>query len=353
MSTGTTIEYAGNYVYENGNLQFFNQPEGYVEPDGSGGYDYVYQYKDHLGNIRMSYKNTGSTSSPTLQIQEENNYYPFGLKHKGYNNGIITEHPYKYNGKELNQELGLDWYDYGARNYDAALGRWMNIDPLAEERNWLSPYNYVQNNPILRIDPNGMLDDDYFNENGEYLGSDEAETDNVQIITQKDWDENKIKDTNGNETISNEKGSELSSNITETQMSNDAVENVVEYYNNQLDAESKGENVTINAKPLKDEKGRPVKGVLMRSEIGGGEEILGIKFGEVRDINVNTTGGTVQPELNTARNITSTVVHEHHHQKVGRGTEGAAINAQKSHSSYNNTTPGFKKFVNRYGKTKN
>ena len=156
MSTGTTIEYAGNYVYENGNLQFFNQPEGYVEPDGSGGYDYVYQYKDHLGNIRMSYKNTGSTSSPTLQIQEENNYYPFGLEHKGYNNIINgTHHPYTFNGKEKQEELGLNWIDYGARNYQPDIGRWFNVDPLAEKFYDYSPYHMASNNPIVFMDYDG------------------------------------------------------------------------------------------------------------------------------------------------------------------------------------------------------
>ncbi|MEX0595110.1 MAG: RHS repeat-associated core domain-containing protein, partial [Candidatus Paceibacterota bacterium] len=107
---------------------------------------------------------------------EENHYYPFGLKHKNYgvdmrtyreNNlgqirlPLVSEvsYKYKYNGKELQDELGLNWYDYGARNYYPAIGRWMNIDPLAEDREWLSPYNYVQNNPVVRIDPDGLLDD--------------------------------------------------------------------------------------------------------------------------------------------------------------------------------------------------
>ena len=65
---------------------------------------------------------------------------------------------YKYNGKELQDELGLDVYDYGARVYDPALSRFWTIDPMADERTWVSPYNYVQNNPLNRIDPDGKLD---------------------------------------------------------------------------------------------------------------------------------------------------------------------------------------------------
>jgi RHS repeat-associated protein len=49
-------------------------------------------------------------------------------------------------------------YDFGARNYDAALGRWMNLDPLADLRYELTPYNYVQNSPLFKIDPDGLTD---------------------------------------------------------------------------------------------------------------------------------------------------------------------------------------------------
>ena len=63
-----------------------------MSPDGSGGYDYVYQYKDHLGNIRLSYSDSDGDGAITAstEIIEENNYYPFGLKHKGYNSDIGT-----------------------------------------------------------------------------------------------------------------------------------------------------------------------------------------------------------------------------------------------------------------------
>ncbi|NQX85891.1 MAG: RHS repeat-associated core domain-containing protein [Flavobacteriaceae bacterium] len=94
-----------------------------------------------------------------IEIVEENNYYPFGLKHKGYNNVINgTDHKYGYNGKEEQDELGLNWIDYGARNYDPALGRWMNIDPVAEIAPSLTPFRYAFNNPLLFIDPDGMYE---------------------------------------------------------------------------------------------------------------------------------------------------------------------------------------------------
>ncbi|SEE06865.1 RHS repeat-associated core domain-containing protein [Tenacibaculum sp. MAR_2010_89] len=165
----TTTDYAGNHIYKNGALEFFNHPEGYVKPVIASGstaissFDYVYQYKDHLGNVRLSYTdaNNDGVITPSTEIVEESNYYPFGLKHKGYNNitsslGNSTAQKFGYNGKELNEELGLEWHDFGARNYDASLGRWMNLDPLAEQMRRHSPYNYAFNNPIYFIDPDGM-----------------------------------------------------------------------------------------------------------------------------------------------------------------------------------------------------
>ncbi len=62
---------------------------------------------------------------------------------------------YKFNGKELNDELGLEWHDFGARNYDASLGRWMNLDPLSEKYYTTTPYAYALNNPLFYVDPDG------------------------------------------------------------------------------------------------------------------------------------------------------------------------------------------------------
>ncbi len=93
-------------------LQFYHQPEGYLEPtqSTSNPWNYVYQYKDHLGNIRLSYADndgdgTISTTANNNEIVEENNYYPFGLKHKGYNMDVNgRDHKYGFGGKEEQDE---------------------------------------------------------------------------------------------------------------------------------------------------------------------------------------------------------------------------------------------------------
>ncbi|MEN2403174.1 RHS repeat-associated core domain-containing protein, partial [Flavobacterium sp. MC2016-06] len=156
ISTGGSTDYAGSFVYENNALKQFAQPEGYVVYN-SGVFNYIYQYKDHLGNIRLSYQdkdNNGVVNN--TEIVQESNYYPFGLTQKGYN-GVVNgvDNKYKYNGKELQDELGLGMYDYGWRNYDSALGRWMNIDNLAEKYVSASPYHYAGNNPVLNLDVDG------------------------------------------------------------------------------------------------------------------------------------------------------------------------------------------------------
>ncbi len=121
---------------------------------------YIYQYKDHLGNTRVSF---AKNSEGALEITDTNNYYPFGLNHiKGSfgTSNFGSYYSYKYNGKEL-QETGM--YDYGARFYIPDLGRWGVSDPLAEVSRRFSPYNYGLDNPMMFIDPDGRkaLPNDY------------------------------------------------------------------------------------------------------------------------------------------------------------------------------------------------
>ncbi|MCD8413426.1 RHS repeat-associated core domain-containing protein, partial [Tenacibaculum finnmarkense] len=361
--------YAGNYIYKRRasrgaqpKLEFFNHPEGYVSPldanDLSKGFKYIYQYKDHLGNVRLSYTDNDNNGviDASSEIVEESNYYPFGLKHKGYNGNVSSlgnssAQKFGFGGKELNQELGIEWMDFGARNYDASLGRWMNLDPLAEDMRRHSPYNYAFDNPVYWIDPDGMKpEDDYFNKKGEYLGSDNAETDNVQIVSQKDWDANKTVDKNGKGSISKEKGAEISTNFTENKMSWEAVESVVKHYDNQLDDSSKVKDVGILSKIVRDDDGKIDNGVLMRSESDGEKTIFGGLFGSNNNIQINLgSDGKVSKLLNTASNIKNTLVHEYAHQK-GIKSEKGAVKVQKAHPDYCATTEKYRKNTDQYEK---
>jgi RHS repeat-associated protein len=131
-------------------LQFFPTAEGFYDYTKD---QYIYQYKDHLGNTRVSF---GRNSLGNLEIVDNNDYYPFGMNHLKSGTsffGTSSYKNYKYNGKEL-QESGM--YDYGARMYMSDIGRWGVVDPLAEMMTRHSPYNYAFNNTIMFIDPDGM-----------------------------------------------------------------------------------------------------------------------------------------------------------------------------------------------------
>ena len=143
--TTTTKDYCSNVVYENGVQKMLLTEEGYVDLSASTP-TYYYYLKDHQGNNRVVINSSGA-------VQETNHYYPFG----GVFASTGNVQPYKYNGKELDIKKGLNWYDYGARHYDAALGRWFVVDPLTEKMYPWSPYVYCFNNPIKCVDEDGEL----------------------------------------------------------------------------------------------------------------------------------------------------------------------------------------------------
>src|SRR5690554_611626 len=204
-----TTDYVNGFQYENNELQFFPHAEGYVKRNTNNTYLYVYQYKDHLGNVRLSYAdiNKNGTIEPASEILEENNYYPFGLLHKGYNNIANSNRSegaerYKFNGMEWQPELGLDLYDFKTRNYDPAIGRWLNVDPLAEKYFNMNPYGYALNNPIYFIDPDGrQIDLSHIRDNNK-----EA-YDNLINELQQITGYTLVVDDNGNLTFATEKNS--------------------------------------------------------------------------------------------------------------------------------------------------
>ena len=144
--TKITTDYIGNMIYQNGTLKQIQTPEGYIQGSPKV---YYYYLKDHLGNVRVVINSSGTTI-------EKSHYYPTGIRFYVESTSNSSALPFRYNGKEFDRMNGLNWYDYGARIYDPQIGRFHSVDPHAENYfNW-TPYNYVANNPVNLIDPNGM-----------------------------------------------------------------------------------------------------------------------------------------------------------------------------------------------------
>ena len=148
--SGVSQDYLGGIEYKNNVVEAVYHEEGRATPSGSA-WQYEYYLKDHLGNTRVIFSDTNNDGEP--EILQEADYYPFGMRH---DRSITATNHYLYNGKELNTDLGLDWYDYGFRWYDAELGRFPSVDPIIENFPDLTPYNYASNNPSTLIDLWGL-----------------------------------------------------------------------------------------------------------------------------------------------------------------------------------------------------
>lgn len=172
-SSVTTTEYAGNYVYKDGKLEFISHPEGYIEPNTLGSYDYIYQYKDQVNNVRLTYSDKDGDGKIDVvrnnqdvdgdgdlahEILHERNFYPFGLQHKGYNNEIRgVKHNYEtFQDQEFTEDLGLNVFEWKYRVSDPAIGRFWQVDPLAEKYNWMTTYQFSSNQPIHAPELEGL-----------------------------------------------------------------------------------------------------------------------------------------------------------------------------------------------------
>ena len=156
------------YELKNWKLMFIGTDEGYVSavyPDGIDNkfkFQYVYNHTDHLGNIRQNI----TKENGRLTVLREHNYYPFGLLHRGYNEEkedlkydkeqdfIFTvqaqagRYRYKFQGQERQEDLDLGWDSFKYRNYDYAIGRFFNVDPLAEKFPYNGVYNFSENRVV-------------------------------------------------------------------------------------------------------------------------------------------------------------------------------------------------------------
>ena len=142
-----TIDYAGKFVFEDGKLDKYLFEGGYCSFDANLQPTYHYYEKDHLGSVRMVVNENGA-------IEQVNHYYPFGGVYGdlSYNSELQRN---KYIGKELDHTDGLDWYDHGARMYDAAKVSWDRMEPLYDKYYHLNPYSYCEDNPLINKDLDG------------------------------------------------------------------------------------------------------------------------------------------------------------------------------------------------------
>lgn len=158
-------DYIGSFEYETkdgvtkleaaylpfGRLKFNDNLESKIE----------YSIKDHLGSVRVNFTDRDNDGIITkADVLQENHQYPFGLAMEEMGGGTIgASNDYMFNGKEFDEELELEWYNYGARFYDPALGRWHSVDPKADHPTQYdkSSYAYCWNNPVGMVDPDGQI----------------------------------------------------------------------------------------------------------------------------------------------------------------------------------------------------
>ena len=149
-----TTDYIGNFIFEDGKLSKFLFDGGYCSFDNSQNPTFHYYEKDHLASVRMVVNENGT-------IEQVSHYYPFGGVYGDLSyNGEYQKS--KYIGKEFDHMHGLDWYDHGARMYDAARVAWDKTERLYGKFNNWNLYCYGLDNPIKFIDKDGREPGDFF-----------------------------------------------------------------------------------------------------------------------------------------------------------------------------------------------
>ena len=151
---GTATVYRGSFILhrsQNGDVSLETEilPDGIAVPVGNSLKMFTF-VKDHLGSTRTV------VDMQEGAVCEENDYYAFGMKIPAVSGPQLIENRWRYSGKEEQDAVaGIPYIDYGARLYDARIGRWLSPDPLAEKYFSLSLYNYCGDDPINRFDPDG------------------------------------------------------------------------------------------------------------------------------------------------------------------------------------------------------
>jgi len=162
----------------------------FVTTQASYVYVYISNESDKITDVFFDDLKITHSKSPVVQSDD---YYPFGLAFNSYNRENSTPNQNLYQGKELQDELGLEIYDFQARGYDPILGRTWQTDPMSETFYDHSPYSWVKNNPLLRIDPTGMTDFTFNKKSGEVTQVGEANDEPDRILKTNNKGEVKYK----------------------------------------------------------------------------------------------------------------------------------------------------------------
>jgi len=161
-TTNTTInkDYIGEIEYFDGELMGINHEEGrirLVEHNGQLKPVFEYSIRDYKGSSRVTFTDNNLNGTVFKEdMLQENHYYPYGMEMEGDFLGASTpEFPLQYGGMDLVRELELDVYFTKYRTLDPTIGRWWQADPKAEDFVNRTPYNSMNNNPVIFVDPDG------------------------------------------------------------------------------------------------------------------------------------------------------------------------------------------------------
>jgi RHS repeat-associated protein len=301
-----------------------------------------YYTGNHLSSTQLV---TDGTGVAVQQVE----YAPFGEVVNEYNinwsNGQVPD--FKFNGKELDEESGMYYFEARYQRPPVFISR----DVLFEKYPTLSPYSYCANNPEKYVDPTGMVIDDYFNEHGQYLGKDNAQTDKVRIICQEDWDNNKIIGADGNATIEHQKGNDLSFCFSEANLDKSSQLAVYMHYN----------PTDLDVYPDKKELPTSQGGMIFQHRKNTQED--GTSTWTADGIAIRLQGNINCKFTDNANEIINMFIHEGQHyydfKSMGgeafdaesvRDLEKCAIEAQMNHSTWNKTRRYFRDRTLDYGR---
>jgi RHS repeat-associated protein len=150
-NTGEVWEYVEGFVFKNGQPYQVGIPEGRAILEGST-WKLEYDIKDHLGNTRVSFREGVGGA----ELRAKTDFDPWGVRLNGTGAVNSYQNRFELQGKEKEMTFGLNRIDFGARVYNPTIGRWDKSDPASEMYYSYSSFNYVLNNPLSLVDPNGM-----------------------------------------------------------------------------------------------------------------------------------------------------------------------------------------------------